>query len=376
MNVSELSILNENILEFINKYSIFNGKHKDLTTYIFSNDKQDFQDCIQFILFCDSKKNIFFFKKIEVTQEESFWSKCFFFKKKETSETKFQILKKEYFNTSKFDKDINLILLEIPKKNNKEILEFHTILKNWKFEKNETAGFLSIKTFQFLSVIYIALALSVYYKVLYILPFNLIVESEIILVLKLTLGILISLFLIAAFMYGIIFFLALYPDLKIMKFRIKYIILPIVKFFFFVYLGLTAFINIWASINIFHNERNLLSSFNWIFPLYKVTALDYLRDKTRLVYDNGQSQPILYLGIKDNVYYYYDTFDACRLRNKVKDKNSTQDQFNEIKNLLLNSDQDSDKDYKLNGWKVKRSLDMSFDYNNTLIVQSILKCVE
>lgn len=109
---------------------------------------------------------------------------------------------------------------------------------------------------------------------------------------------------------------------------------------------------------------------NQLFFIQNMVADFYINNKTSLVYDKYLQKPIIFLGIKDGVYYYYDTFKT----NALKDLNITNgwEKNKKIKSLILNINEENTAKLFQDPWKIENIKNINLDYNNTLIIQKIL----
>lgn len=376
----DLYIFDTKILETVKNFLIFNGHYKDYKNFIRINNTSNFIESIQIILLYDKNKKIIDYQVINVFMKKKF-IKTFFIKiinffnpKNELiiSKSRFQILLDSKINlSSRFHNETNILLLEIPKKNRAAISQIkHFFDSQNNIDKQNSL--LNFGKLQILSTIYLALIFLVLFRVVFTIPFTAINENEIFLATKLILTAFFPFLIIVALLsipiiatYGGIF--------RILNYGVYKFIVLLVKVLFFGYFIISASLSIWQLY--FINTKKILTNYPILsYPFHENIANWYLDNKVSLVFDKKIERPILFFGIKDSVYYYNDVFDNCKLKSVILDSDSEENKTIKIKKLLLSIDNNISERYRTYDWKIGNAQDLSFDYNLTLINQSILKC--
>lgn len=390
-----LSTYDLRVIEYIKQYSIFNDKYDKLEQFLNLTDTENFEQSTQFILLYDGNNKIVYSKDLKIipTKDDQLIFEINIIKflyhaykiranKKVGSRTKFEKLKNEKLkNLVDLNPNIAIIILDIPSKPATKAKELHNILKYYlDAESDSKKSLFNLQNFQLFSVLSVAIIISTTLKVVNIMPIQIVNETEIILALKM----IVAVFSPLIFFYFILITALMIPylaDFKHMKFFLLSVIYkPFKKVFVFGVLVITS-LNILGDIYPNTNISKITDTIT--LPFSKRTANWYLRNKVSLVYDKNIQKPILLLGVKDGLYYYDDEFANCKLQQKIKDLNLTIDSKSKeleekkrstIKNLLLHIDTNSSEIYREYNWKVASVRDMRFDYNTTLINESILKC--
>lgn len=377
----DLYILDKKILDAIKNFSIFNGNYKDFNNFIRTKNDSNFIESMQIICLYDHNKKIIDYQIINVVPKKRLLRKFFdkfinfLYPQYEItiSKSRFQILLESKISLScKLFNESNIVLLEIPKNKSKVISQIKYFFDGQHIEE-EKNSFFNFGKIQILSTIYLALIFLVLYRIVSVIPLNVINESEIFLAVKL---ILIAFFPMVALLalisiptialYGMIF--------REMNYEVYKGIVVICKILFFGYFIISASLSVLQLYYI--NTKKILMNYSfWSYPFHEHIANWYLDNKVSLVFDKTINKPILLFGIKDGVYYFDDIFDNCKLKIALEDSNLTVVKKTEkLKKLLLNIDNNSSTVYRNYNWKIKNIKELNFDYNNTLISQTILQC--
>lgn len=386
-NENEIFIENSVLLKNIQKYLSFHGDFEAFQNFLLNNDTELSSDISQFVILYNNDKKIISAQHFDLVskskEEEEDASGCNLFKdlfffplvlwkkykiNKKGVAKKFEILKQEDFsNLVNVDHEIKFILLEIPTKKIYSIRELQEtlewFLKNdffkYRIDMEKNLGFFSIP--KLLVVAYLSLIVSTVIRALDILPFNLISESEIILTVKVLLSILLS---TGSFLF-IITALAIYVMHKYQIFYSKY------NFFFYASRVIKIYLIGFSLYSIFSSLHfNVNKSFeSFFFPIHKWAANFYINNKTMIVFDKSMNKTIIYLGSRDRMYYFYDSFDVNM--SKI-DANNTEN----IKEIILGTHETNSTESLVKGhWKMKYINDLTFDYNETLIINDLNKTI-
>ena len=226
-------------------------------------------------------------------------------------------------------------------------------------------------------IISIAVVIATTLKVVNIIPIQAINETEIILSLKLFVGIFSTAILLNILLL-LIAFLFNFEIIQSIKLSFSVACQTWLKAILGIYIVSALVLSTLGSIL----PNGLIGNFmrttysSWILPIDKIAANWYLENKTALAFDINEQKPIFFLGVKDGVYYYDDEFDNCALKQKIIDSNLTDQQKQQtlIHKSLLRIDTNASESYRNYHWKVSSVRDMRFDYNTTLINNSFLKC--
>lgn len=392
---SHLSIYDSKVIDFIKQFRIFNGSYSDYLSFINGhNNTLEFERCKQFILLCDNDKIIYtsnisvrpekeqpkifknciskYISKIVDTQ----WVK----RKGQMSHTRFEKIKHEKIkNIIDLNPDIKIIILEIPSVMTKKVDDLENIFKYFHAINLSKRNLLNTRDIQIFSFISIAVVIATTLKVVNIIPIQAINETEIILSLKLFVGIFSTATLLNILLL-LIAFLFNFEIIQSIKLSFSVACQTWLKAILGIYIVSALVLSTLGSIL----PNGLIGNFmrttysSWILPIDKIAANWYLENKTTLAFDMNERKPIFFLGVKDGVYYYDDEFDNCALKQKIIDSNLTDQQKQQtlIHRSLLRIDTNSSESYRNYHWKVASVRDMRFDYNSTLINESILKCVD
>lgn len=417
-----LTIYDKRIIGIIQKFTIFNNRFQEFQNFLNRKNKNDFEECHQFILFYDSENTIIYSKEIEVIKKQNFFyssllkirlsiekmalciDHCLnkysnFDKKTERAkklykiiDTRFatlckihsRILCNQKISSARFDKikqeirNLNLskykiIFLEIPKKDHYIVKELKAILdysQNQDNNKNNNEGLASSAKVQLSTFVYFALTLGIIFEILNIIPYSLLDEHDIFLAIKLYIAVVIVFLFLSTIIYIVTLPFYIYDIVKL-KYTIKYKTIPLLKKGALFYVLLTGVVNFLAANNIIWSEQTWIKTTQVIMPICRDITKYYLNQKTLLVYDRNLKKTILYVGTKDGIYYYYDQFKVKDLNaSKYCDNNSS----SQLKQTLLGFDTNVKENYLESHWKINNIKDSSFDYNDTLVIQSILKC--
>lgn len=390
-----LSTYDSQVLRYIEGYSIFNDKYDKLEQFLNTEDTENFEQSTQFILLYDDNNKIVYSKDLKIipTKDDQlifdiniikylYYAYKIRANKKVGSRTKFEKLKHEKLkNIVDLNPNIAIIILDIPSKPATKAKELHNILKYYLDAENDSKKSLfNLQNFQLFSVLSVAIIITTTLKVVNIMPIQVVNEAEIILALKMIVAVF-SPFICLYFILIALMMIPYFADFKHMKFFLLSVIYkPFKKIFVFGVLVITS-LNILGDIYPNKKIKNLTDTIT--LPFSTRTANWYLKNKVSLVYDKNIQKPILLLGVKDGLYYYDDEFANCKLQQKIKDLNLTKNLSSKeieektrstIKNLLLHIDTNSSETYREYNWKVASIKDMQFDYNITLINESILQC--
>lgn len=390
-----LTIYNEKIIDLVKNYSIFQGSHEDFKKFVGAEDKSDFEEGTQFLLLYNSEDQIVYFQDIEIIRDcereiiidQSFIKWTFLRSPKLWFENKFNVpkslshlerLKKEKIdNIIALNQETKIIVLEISSAHRKKAKELKDILKYFpKLEKNFYNSFFSLQSVQLFSILSIAVIMFITLKIVNIIPLEVINENEVLLSIKMIITVLAPLILIYVFLLFILF-IAYYFDFKQHKFFILTKVLSSTKIVVFFYFLVIINFNILGSIFPLTAGKLIKEHQILALPFSETIVNLYISNKVSLVFDKTLSKPILYFGVKDGVYYYDDFFNRCNLQVAIKDSKiiSISEQNKKIMTLLLDIDKDTNATkYRNYSWKIANVKNLSFDYNDTLINQSILQC--
>ncbi len=391
----ELTIYNEKIVKNIRKYVIARGCKSDFEKLLQNKDTEIFSDASQIIIFFDKNKKIIFakkfkniIKKINLIKWNIFnYSKDDFnsiFKipsflwenkrRKNGVSSRLESLKKE--NLSELfilDKDLTFILLEIPKQEFIPINELEEILNPFissdtlKYHNEIKENYGVFGGIKILILAYSSILVASIIKILNVYPYGLINDSEIFLAIKLFLAIFLAIFSI----FILLGLLAIAVDYKFMIRYQKINALFSLKFILLSYLVFFSITTVLASLNINQGEKRLQ---HFIPPMYAFVSDFYIDSKSLIVFDKNLSKPIIFLGVKDGLYYYYDEFNKDKLKENLKGLKFNNEivKTKKIKKILLGIDVNSSS--LINGeYKVRSIKDLVFDYNNTLVNNLLTK---
>ncbi|MDD2828900.1 MAG: hypothetical protein PHW18_04930 [Sulfuricurvum sp.] len=379
----DLSIYDDKILKNIQTYLTFNGDFKSFQEFLLVQDIELISDMSQFLIFYDDKKKIVHAKYIKLLSKQKkilnfgcnifkwilytpFFLKDTYNREKHGVTNQYETLNKENItNIFKIDETVKIILIEIPKDKKqairelKETLECFINIDNLKYEiyiKENLGSFTGTKI---LLTTYSSILVASILLILHTIPYSLINDSEILLSIKIFIAIFLSIFSI----FAVITFLMIYADSKSKNSYSKHNLLSVLKKTAVLLLIIYATSSIIAGAN---NNKN-----RKIFPIQNMVADFYIDNKTSLVYDKYLQKPIIFLGIKDGVYYYYDIFQT----NSLKDLNVTDEaeKSRQIKLLILNIYEENTTKLFQDTWKIEKLTNINFDYNNTLIIQKMLQ---
>ncbi len=390
---NHLSIYDSKIIDFIKQFRIFNGSYSDYLSFINGHDNTlEFERCRQFILLCDNDK-IIYSNSIRVypEKEKSITSNNYISKliskvldtqwvkrKGQMSHTRFEKIKHEKIkNIIDLNPNIKIIILEIPSTMIKKIEDLENIFTYFNAINLSKRNLLNTRDIQILSFISIAVVIATTIKIVNIIPIQAINETEIILSLKLFVGIFSTIILFNILLL-LIAFLFNFEIIQSIKLSFSVACQTWLKAILGIYVISALVLSTLSSI--FPN--GLIGNFmgktysSWILPIDKIAANWYLENKTTLAFDMNERKPIFFLGAKDGVYYYDDEFNNCALKQKIINSNLTDQQKQQtlIHRSLLRIDTNSSESYRNYHWKVASVKDMRFDYNSTLINKTILKC--
>lgn len=390
---NHLSIYDSKIIDFIKQFRIFNGSYSDYLSFINGHDNTlEFERCRQFILLCDNDK-IIYTNSIRVRPEKekpitstnwlskliskllnTQWVK----RENQMSHSRFEKIKDEKIeNIIDLNPDIKIIILEIPSVMTKKVDDLENIFTYFNAINLSKRNLLSTRDIQIFSFISMAIAIATTIKVVNIIPIQAINETEIILSLKLFVGVFSTAILLNVLLL-LIAFLFNFEIIQSLKLFFSILFHKWLKPIFGIYIISALVLSTLGSIspNGFIGDFMRGSYSSWIWQLDKSAANWYLDNKTTLAFDMNEQKPIFFLGVKDGVYYYDDEFDNCALKQKIIDSNLTDQQKQQtlIHRSLLRIDTNSSESYRNYHWKVASVRDMRFDYNSTLINKTILKC--
>lgn len=379
------TIYNDKLVQYSKKHLIYNGDIKNFKQHIYNNDEDLISVITHFIIYYDSNNKIVHAENLESIP-----------KLQETNDFKFNIFKWIYTIrqnkkrqdrgvTSKYEKlkkdlprkifdtneSIKVLCLEISKETKryrgivnelKEELEVFLHPNTIKYEHyiNETLGsFFGMKLFV---MVYLSILIATVIKITAVIPLSLINDNEVLLTIKLVIGILLAIFSI----FIVFVIIVIIIDAKSGLYT-KYNLLFSSKMLVISSLLIYSVISILTSI-----YRNNTTQY---FLIHNFAYNIYVDSKTSLVYDTYLHKPIIYLGSKDGVYYYNDSFNKEKLKNKLDKLHISKNNYNPIliKKVMLNIDQ-KDGDLFLNEpVKVENMKNMNFDYNNSLIINELFK---
>lgn len=379
MDSSELTTYNKIILKYSHKYLIFHGGKTKFRYFLSKyNQRKYSQDITQFIIMYNQDKKIIFAKSYSIEIVKNFG--CNIFKSiayfcKKIIRNVFYLNKPynhdELIHVTSFDENIKILFLEIPQSHSVEIKNLKNILyySSTKIEEGNSNTLISGKTLQLLSIIYASIVISSFISILHFLPISLVNDNEVLIAIKLTIAIFLAAFSLII-LYGIVMrtiFYFLGSEVKVPNIYSKIInfgIIGCVLYF--------SLLNIAISLNMKFLKRTFVNPFSFSIP--NIVADFYLQNKTSLVFDENLKRPILYLGTKDNTYYYYDTFEIEKLKKMLKDENKTEIKDLELlKKYILKMHENSEQDIITDAWKIGNARNINFDNNYSLIVKTIFE---
>lgn len=387
-----LSTFDSRILDFIKQYSIFNNSYLEFENFIKDNNRTDFEQCTQFILLCDDNQIVYSQETKIIPAKDtklSFDKNVFRYfanalriwwiqLKDFESQTKYEKINKDQIkNIVDLNQNIKIIILEIPSKFDQKIKDLSNILKYYiDIETLSQKSLFSKRNLQISSILSMAIVVGTTLRVINIVPIQAVNETEILLSLK----VFASLFILLILFYALIIYssvrMAASSSFNNLKFYLSIMMHTWLKEVLIGYIVLAITFGILG--NVFPHMGDLVKKYPILsLQVDRIAAEWYLENKTALIFDPELKKPILLLGIKDGVYYYDDEFNNCKLQQKFKDSNLTDSKKEGIiHKSLLNIDTNTSEVYRKYNWKVGSLKDMKFDYNATLINESILKCNE